>query len=180
MSWRECCRCVMAFSAACQRHMMVQYCCDSGSTNKLFYRCFLLRQEARVSCSRTLHTDAAEAWTIDHCIQKRTSCPHDQYIMTSIVRCFPFFTFSSIAWFGAGILYYVANAWKKVAIICRAWCHGAKYKSTISVAHELYFPVYGTQVPHDTFEDIFLVYFLTLFCFQFFIKLLFLCFSCHL
>ena len=26
----------MAFSTACQRHMMVQYCCDSGSTNKLF------------------------------------------------------------------------------------------------------------------------------------------------
>ena len=26
--------------------MMVQYCCDSGSTNKLFCRCFLLRQES--------------------------------------------------------------------------------------------------------------------------------------
>ena len=24
------------FSAACQRHMMVQYCCGSGSMNKLF------------------------------------------------------------------------------------------------------------------------------------------------
>ena len=41
MSWSEYCRCVMAFSAACQRHMMVQYCCGSGSTNKLFCRCFL-------------------------------------------------------------------------------------------------------------------------------------------
>ena len=32
----------MAFYAACQRHMMVQYCCGSGSTNKLFCKCFLL------------------------------------------------------------------------------------------------------------------------------------------
>ena len=30
------------FYAACQRHMMVQYCCDSGSTNKLFCMYFLL------------------------------------------------------------------------------------------------------------------------------------------
>ena len=30
MSWSEC---ATAFSAACQRHMMVQYCCGSGSTN---------------------------------------------------------------------------------------------------------------------------------------------------
>ena len=28
--------CVMTFSAACQRHMLVRYCCDSGSTNKFF------------------------------------------------------------------------------------------------------------------------------------------------
>ena len=35
MSWSECCGCAMAFCAACQRHMMVQYCCDSGSTNML-------------------------------------------------------------------------------------------------------------------------------------------------
>ena len=34
MSWSECCGCAMAFYAACQWHMMVQYCC--GSTNKLF------------------------------------------------------------------------------------------------------------------------------------------------
>ena len=33
MSWNEC---AMAFSAAYQRHMMVQYCCGIGSTNKLF------------------------------------------------------------------------------------------------------------------------------------------------
>ena len=33
---------VMAIYAACQRHMMVQYCCGSGSTNKLFLKCFLL------------------------------------------------------------------------------------------------------------------------------------------
>ena len=38
----------MAFYAACQRHMMVQYCCDSGITNKLFCKCFLLRQEANL------------------------------------------------------------------------------------------------------------------------------------
>ena len=38
--------CVMAFSAACQCHMIVQYCCDSGSTNKLFYMCSLLQQDA--------------------------------------------------------------------------------------------------------------------------------------
>ena len=38
MSWSQCCGCVMAFSAACKLHMMVQYCCDSGSTNKLFFR----------------------------------------------------------------------------------------------------------------------------------------------
>ena len=36
MSWSECCGCVMAFYAACQRHMMVQYRCDSGSINKNF------------------------------------------------------------------------------------------------------------------------------------------------
>ena len=31
MFWSERCGCVMAFSAACQRHIMVQNCCDSGS-----------------------------------------------------------------------------------------------------------------------------------------------------
>ena len=41
--------CVMAFSAACQRHMIVQDCCDSGSTNTLFHRFFLLLQEANES-----------------------------------------------------------------------------------------------------------------------------------
>ena len=41
MSWNECCGCVVAFSAACHRYMMVQYCCDSGSTNNLFCKCFL-------------------------------------------------------------------------------------------------------------------------------------------
>ena len=46
MNWSECCGCAMAFSAACQRHMMVQYCCGSGSTNKLFCKCFLLQHEA--------------------------------------------------------------------------------------------------------------------------------------
>ena len=35
MSCSECCGCVMAFYAASQRHMMVQYCCGSGSTNKI-------------------------------------------------------------------------------------------------------------------------------------------------
>ena len=35
------------FYAACQWHMMVQYCCGSGSTNKLFCMCFLLWQEAK-------------------------------------------------------------------------------------------------------------------------------------
>ena len=29
-----------SFYAACQRHMMVQYCCGSGSTKKLFCKCF--------------------------------------------------------------------------------------------------------------------------------------------
>ena len=46
MSWSESCGCAMAFSAACQRHMMVQYCCGSGSTSKLFCMCFLLKHEA--------------------------------------------------------------------------------------------------------------------------------------
>ena len=32
MRWSECCGCAMAFYAACQRHMMVHYCCGSGST----------------------------------------------------------------------------------------------------------------------------------------------------
>ena len=41
MSWSECCGCAMAFYAACQLHMMVQYCCGSGSTNKLFCKCLL-------------------------------------------------------------------------------------------------------------------------------------------
>ena len=31
MSWSECCGCAMAFYAACQRHMMVQYCCGSAA-----------------------------------------------------------------------------------------------------------------------------------------------------
>ena len=42
MSWSECCERDMAFSAACQRHMMVQYRCCIGSTNKLVCQCFLL------------------------------------------------------------------------------------------------------------------------------------------
>ena len=46
MSWREGCGCAMASCAACQRHMMVLYCCGSGSTNKLFCMCFLLSKEA--------------------------------------------------------------------------------------------------------------------------------------
>ena len=46
MSWSECFVYVMAFSAACQRHMMVQYCCDSGSTLNMSCMCFLLCQEA--------------------------------------------------------------------------------------------------------------------------------------
>ena len=33
------------FFAACQRHMMVQYCCGSGCTNELFCMCFF-EQEA--------------------------------------------------------------------------------------------------------------------------------------
>ena len=46
MGLSECCLCATAFYAACQRHMMVQYCCGSGSTNMLFCRCFLHLQEA--------------------------------------------------------------------------------------------------------------------------------------
>ena len=46
MSWSECCRYAMALYAECQRHMMVQYCCGSGSTNNLFCMCFLLLQKA--------------------------------------------------------------------------------------------------------------------------------------
>ena len=46
MSLSECCGYVMVFSAACRRHMMVQYCWGSGSANNLFCRCFLLWQEA--------------------------------------------------------------------------------------------------------------------------------------
>ena len=42
MSWIECCGCVIAFYAACQRHMMMQYSCGGGSTNKLFCKCFLI------------------------------------------------------------------------------------------------------------------------------------------
>ena len=36
MNWSECCGCAMDFSAACQQHMMVQFCCGSGGSNKLF------------------------------------------------------------------------------------------------------------------------------------------------
>ena len=46
MCWSECFGCVMAYSAARQRHTMVQNCCGSGSKNKLFCRCFLLCEEA--------------------------------------------------------------------------------------------------------------------------------------
>ena len=46
MSWSESCGCVIASLAACQRHMMVQYCCGSGSTSRLFCTCFMLLQEA--------------------------------------------------------------------------------------------------------------------------------------
>ena len=45
VSCSEWCGCAMAFYVACQRHMMVQHCSESGSTNKLFCRCFLLWQE---------------------------------------------------------------------------------------------------------------------------------------
>ena len=34
MSWSKSCGCPMTFSATCRQHMMVQYCCGSGSTNK--------------------------------------------------------------------------------------------------------------------------------------------------
>ena len=46
MSWSECCGCAMAFHAACQRLLMVQYCCGSDRTNKLFCKRFLPWQEA--------------------------------------------------------------------------------------------------------------------------------------
>ena len=46
MSWSKCCRHAMEFYAACQRYMMVEYCWGSGSTKKLFSKCFLLLQEA--------------------------------------------------------------------------------------------------------------------------------------
>ena len=46
-SWIECCEKVMAFSVACQRHRMVQYCYESGITNKQFYMCLLLCLEAK-------------------------------------------------------------------------------------------------------------------------------------
>ena len=36
MSWSECFGCAMVFYAACQRHMMVQYCCGSGSITSYF------------------------------------------------------------------------------------------------------------------------------------------------
>ena len=42
MSWSEYCGCAMAYHAACQRHMMAQYCCGSGSTNKVFCKYFIL------------------------------------------------------------------------------------------------------------------------------------------
>ena len=35
MSRSDCSGCVMAFTAACQCHIMVQYCCGSGSTSYL-------------------------------------------------------------------------------------------------------------------------------------------------
>ena len=43
----------MAFSAACQRHMMVQHCCcDSGSTNKLCCKCSMPINHSK--CEATL------------------------------------------------------------------------------------------------------------------------------
>ena len=36
----------MAFYAAFQEQLMVQYCSGSGSTNKLYCTCFFLLQEA--------------------------------------------------------------------------------------------------------------------------------------
>ena len=56
MSWSECCWCAMALYAACQRHMMVQYCCGSGSINKLFPKCFLLH-------SKQSYRSDVKAWT---------------------------------------------------------------------------------------------------------------------
>ena len=35
-----------AFSAACQRNMRAHYGCGSGSANKQFCMCFLIKQEA--------------------------------------------------------------------------------------------------------------------------------------
>ena len=42
MNLSECCVCVMAFSAARQKRMMVPYCCGSVSTNKLHCVWFFL------------------------------------------------------------------------------------------------------------------------------------------
>ena len=48
MSWSECCGCVMAFSAAYQWHMMVQYCCDNGSANKFLCISFFGRKSMKL------------------------------------------------------------------------------------------------------------------------------------
>ena len=62
---------VMAFYAACQWHMMVQYCCGSGSTNKLFCKCFLLWQEASEVILSLIesydpHVSTSSCWSRDY------------------------------------------------------------------------------------------------------------------
>ena len=38
----------MAYCEACQRHMMVLYCCGSGSTNKLFISSQFLTKQKQI------------------------------------------------------------------------------------------------------------------------------------
>ena len=56
MSWRACCGCVIAFSAAYQRHIMVQYNYGSGSTNMVF----CMWQNGKL----TLRIYGSTAWTV--------------------------------------------------------------------------------------------------------------------
>ena len=45
--------------------MMVQYCCGSGRTNKLFCRCFLLLQEANEVTGTWHSAQGDEAKTVE-------------------------------------------------------------------------------------------------------------------
>ena len=96
MSRSECCRCAMAFSAACRRHMMVQYCCGSGSTSKLVCMCFSLRQEANEVilnvCLYYVTLEGTRLLELHWSVYAASWMSHHELIQTLVCYCSQFLT----------------------------------------------------------------------------------------